>query len=863
MRPRLTFSLGLLLAASVAATPVLAADDPAHIQAVTARLKEFAHQLILEEGVEKLREANLRWLERRWEPGELEHSRDREMAPGPVAARSRAPRVAPESPAITLPNVRVNNPAGDVIDATQCEPAIAGWGAFVVLAWNDEPSNSDDFRGSHQGFGYSTDGGATFTDGGQVRQLNEDTFWTSDPSLVVNENTGEFYYCGMIETLPDVITGQFDEGVAVVRGTVVGGVFSWDAPRVVRLHPISQHFLDKCWLAIDSETGNLYVTYTDFYSSGNTITSDIVFQRSTDRGATWSAPLAMNSPTASGYVQGSRPAVGPSGEVYVTWFEVGPASAQDFIRIRKSTDRGGTFASGQTVASIINNFGSGAPGFNREVGFSFPSITVDRSLDATRGRVYVAWNESIDFFDDIPPIGVALPDPETGDLYRDNTPFTPGQTITGTFRDSIDFDTFTFSALQGVSYVFWCDSVPESNYRIRLICGDTLTRLAYSGHPFGDDTENNEGLIVWTAPESGVYYLRMVAEDNTGGFYRVRTGTVDRDAERGRDHRDVFVASSADGSTWTTPVRVNDDAPHFDNWMPEISVTNEADVYLLWYDWRDAPAGRCAGVSHTYLAHSTDAGATWTSLGPVTDVQTYWTPTPFGPPPSVPVTNANLIPNQGDYLALLATEEAVYAGWSDGRDGTPDIYSATLQLLADSLQTVRSSALRTDGVEVTWRFRVPRVVRVNAYRELAGVRELVQTLDTGPDGIARVVDTGVDQFNAYIYRIGVQVDGSEDLIGRILVDVPGTNLHLRPNPVRTSTQLAYTLPAGGGDVTLDVFDLQGRKVKNLVDGYQAAGNHFETWDGRSDDGVRMPAGVYFARLVGPQIRFTQRLVLVP
>jgi flagellar hook assembly protein FlgD len=45
-----------------------------------------------------------------------------------------------------------------------------------------------------------------------------------------------------------------------------------------------------------------------------------------------------------------------------------------------------------------------------------------------------------------------------------------------------------------------------------------------------------------------------------------------------------------------------------------------------------------------------------------------------------------------------------------------------------------------------------------------------------------------------------------------------------------------------------VYDLLGRTVRILVDGAMSAGDQAATWDGRTDTGVDVAAGVYVARL---------------
>jgi hypothetical protein len=62
-----------------------------------------------------------------------------------------------------------------------------------------------------------------------------------------------------------------------------------------------------------------------------------------------------------------------------------------------------------------------------------------------------------------------------------------------------------------------------------------------------------------------------------------------------------------------------------------------------------------------------------------------------------------------------------------------------------------------------------------------------------------------------------------------------------PNPFAANTKIQYTLPEGdGGRVTLQVYDMLGRRVATLVDSDQSAGNYIVDFT----PSVRIPAGVY-------------------
>jgi len=72
-----------------------------------------------------------------------------------------------------------------------------------------------------------------------------------------------------------------------------------------------------------------------------------------------------------------------------------------------------------------------------------------------------------------------------------------------------------------------------------------------------------------------------------------------------------------------------------------------------------------------------------------------------------------------------------------------------------------------------------------------------------------------------------------------------------PNPFRSETLLRYTL-VQAGEVELAVFDLLGRPVRTLVQGWQVAGAYVVHWDGRDDAGRMLPAGLYVYRLRLPE-----------
>jgi hypothetical protein len=77
-----------------------------------------------------------------------------------------------------------------------------------------------------------------------------------------------------------------------------------------------------------------------------------------------------------------------------------------------------------------------------------------------------------------------------------------------------------------------------------------------------------------------------------------------------------------------------------------------------------------------------------------------------------------------------------------------------------------------------------------------------------------------------------------------------------PNPFNPVTNISYEIQHQS-DISLDLYDLRGMKVKSLVSGKMPAGSHSFTFDA-SD----MASGVYFYTLSLDNITQTRKLVLM-
>jgi subtilase family serine protease len=82
-----------------------------------------------------------------------------------------------------------------------------------------------------------------------------------------------------------------------------------------------------------------------------------------------------------------------------------------------------------------------------------------------------------------------------------------------------------------------------------------------------------------------------------------------------------------------------------------------------------------------------------------------------------------------------------------------------------------------------------------------------------------------------------------------------------PNPFNAHTTIRYDLPRAGV-VHLALFDLRGRRVRQLLSGEMPPGFHAVEWDGCDDEGQVVASGVYFCRLDSGMGRETRKLTFV-
>jgi hypothetical protein len=82
------------------------------------------------------------------------------------------------------------------------------------------------------------------------------------------------------------------------------------------------------------------------------------------------------------------------------------------------------------------------------------------------------------------------------------------------------------------------------------------------------------------------------------------------------------------------------------------------------------------------------------------------------------------------------------------------------------------------------------------------------------------------------------------------------SLSAYPNPFNAQTTIQYSLPEQS-QVTIDIFDILGRKIETLAEGIKPAGNHQAIWDASDQS-----SGIYIYRIKAGEKIETKKMVLL-
>jgi hypothetical protein len=192
----------------------------------------------------------------------------------------------------------------------------------------------------------------------------------------------------------------------------------------------------------------------------------------------------------------------------------------------------------------------------------------------------------------------------------------------------------------------------NANDSSQSVAWDFVTSVDLDGEIWSGTGPNPGGLLgqAWVAtdhssgPTRGNVYLLCSVKQTSSPY----------------DSLDVMFSRSTDGgSTWSAPVRVNDD-PAVDawQWFGTMSVAPDGRIDAIWLDTRNDPGGY---DSELYYSYSFDAGATWSTNERLSES--------FDPHLGWPMQN-----KMGDYFDMVSDSLGFHLAWAATFNGEQDVY---------------------------------------------------------------------------------------------------------------------------------------------------------------------------------------------
>ena len=242
---------------------------------------------------------------------------------------------------------------------------------------------------------YSTDGGASF--GADDLPLpapitTNGTDFGSDPGVAF-DTRGNVYYSYIVVFFNRSFGGVQGSEMAVAKSS--DGGRTWPQVSYFNFTTGSSRFNDKPMIAVDTNPASpyrdsVYVAWDSASNgSGKSSANDaLYFARSTDGGASFSAPTVLNSlGSGASSVIGADPFVGPGGEVYVAWHDI----VANRLMMNRSLNGGATFGQPVAIAPTAAPYDIGIPAMATRRALVYPACDADRSGGTHSGTLYCSW----------------------------------------------------------------------------------------------------------------------------------------------------------------------------------------------------------------------------------------------------------------------------------------------------------------------------------------------------------------------------------------------------------------------------------------------------------------------------------------
>jgi hypothetical protein len=352
-------------------------------------------------------------------------------------------------------------------------------------------------------------------------------------------------------------------------------------------------------------TGNWVAVWASYDSLGETIgtDSDILVSRSADAGATWTAPVPLNTNAGSDSGHDLYPQVTTDGEgawvaVWRSNDSLGGTIGTDYdILVSRSADAGATWTA---PAALSTNASSDSRSDDN------PQVTTDRAgnwVAVWHSESGGGWPTRIDY--DI----LVSRSADAGSTWT--TPAILNTTPVSYLGNDYHPQVTTDGA--GNWVVVW-----ESNHSLGGTIGTDYDILVSRSADAGATWTTQARLNANAGSDSGYDYWPQVTTDGAGNWVAVWESNDSLNGTIGTDS-DILVSRSTNaGVTWTAPAPLNTNAGSDagGDYSPQVTTDGAGRWIAVWHS-TDSQGGTIGTDTDILISHSADAGITWTAPVPL------------------------------------------------------------------------------------------------------------------------------------------------------------------------------------------------------------------------------------------------------
>lgn len=490
-------------------------------------------------------------------------------------------------------------------------------GDNLHVVWGDNfPDNAEIV------YSKSVDGGATWS---PAVNISNTSSGSDSPSMAINSSGG-------IHVVWHDYIGGNDE--TFYSGSSDGGT-TW-SPVINVSNNYGPSYNPA--VAVDSG-GNVHAVWND-QASGFT---QIVYSKSTDGGATWSA-ITDISKSSRGTSESPEIAVDSANNIYLVWQDDAPANGDIFCS--KSADGGATWSA---PVNVSNNYGySGYAAIDLDSSNNLHVVwqdTTPENVDILYSKSSdggVTWSSTVDISND------------SGSSYLPAIAVDLGNNIHVVWYGLVGGDGEVFYSKSTDGGATWSAAVNVSKTTTSsqefAIAVDSGTNIHVAwveylpGNPEIFYSKSTDGGITWNAAvnvskNSGSVYSPAIAVDSSNNPYILWQGDA-------LGNFQIFISKSTDGGvTWSAPAVVFDSI-----WSgePAIIVGPGDILHATWHDWTP-------GNEEIFYSKSTDGGTTW----------------------SAPINVSNTSGNSMFPAIALGPSGNLHFAWMDTTPGNNEIFYST------------------------------------------------------------------------------------------------------------------------------------------------------------------------------------------